>query len=198
MNSERSIAFGCPTNTSMVDLALYSILIKYYLLKVYLIPLLSFTVFLLFSIPGAQADAKVDGFFKEDHVTSGMFEQDRHISEMQVEKANKESFFITREERRRNPEKAPSNNIVIERPTVRVTQYPVLRYPVLPGVWVSSSDYELKRPGQGNEGLNYQQASPAQVSPAQAPIPPTILSPGDSFDVSEKYEMEGFGEEPEL
>lgn len=84
---------------------------------------------LLFPL-NALADAHVDGFFPSDFVAGGMFEQNDLISEEVKSSRKRESFFITREERRRNPEKAPSHSIQIEqRPNVRISNRPMYPYP---------------------------------------------------------------------
>ncbi len=162
--------------------------------------ILFFWIFsILFSFEGVLADARVDGFFKEDMVTQGMFDDHRHIREIQPESSRRDSFFITREERRRNPERAPSNSIQMERsPAIRVSQYPVLRYPVLPsGLWLPGVHYSPQRLKEDRikNSQTSQQTPPAPSSP---PIAPPVLESGDSFDVSEKYELEGFDFEPEL
>jgi len=84
---------------------------------------------LLFPI-NAFADAHVDGFFPRDFVAGGVFEQNDLISEEVKSSRKRESFFITREERRRNPEKAPSHSIQIEqRPNVRISNRRMYPYP---------------------------------------------------------------------
>ena len=79
-----------------------------------------FCLTVLFShLPLAKADAKVDGFFKESLVKEGYFPD----SQLQAQKSIKESrpsFFISREERRLNPDKAPSNNIVLPQHSIRL------------------------------------------------------------------------------
>jgi hypothetical protein len=146
------------------------------------------------------ADAKVDGFFRQDMVTSGMFEGDRHIEEIQPDNSGRETFFISREERRRHPERAVSNSIEPVPPSLRLRRYPLISYPFLPGAWVPGIHYSPRRLRE-NRINSYQLSSGQQPPPAAVPqpslVPPTILEPGDSFNINEKYEIESFGLEPE-
>ncbi len=72
----------------------------------------------------ACADTKVDGFFPEDFVSKGYF-GDRPGFEASAQ-STRPKFFISREERRLHPERAPSNNIYIPRNYVRVRNQPVI------------------------------------------------------------------------
>ena len=68
------------------------------------------------------ADAKVDGFFPEKLVKEGFFNNKPDLAT----KSDTPRFFISREERRLNPNKAPSNNIVVPRQVFRVSSRPVI------------------------------------------------------------------------
>lgn len=70
----------------------------------------------------AYADAKVDGFFRENLISEGFFPKKDALGENQVdqEAIKPERFFISREERRINPDKAPSNNIKLPQDTIKV------------------------------------------------------------------------------
>jgi hypothetical protein len=102
------------------------------------------TLVILSGVPSfVLADAHVDGFFREDFVKGGVFETHKDIVDSRRRQQGRETFFISREERRRNPEKAPSHSIVVERPTLRVTQLPLYPYP------------EIYLPGLGGVGYRY-------------------------------------------
>ncbi len=73
----------------------------------------------LLQLGTVEADAKVDGFFKEDLVKEGYFAETASPVE-NLNKNSRPSFFITREERRANPAKAPSNNIEIPQHSIRM------------------------------------------------------------------------------
>ena len=78
----------------------------------------------------ALADAKVDGFFRESLVKGGFFENNPEISKSK-EIREKDTFFISREERRLNPEKAPSNSIKLPDHSIRMRTRSIGR----PGLW---------------------------------------------------------------
>lgn len=80
-----------------------------------------FTLFILCSFLPVTviADARVDGFFPENLVTGNYFPEE-NAAESSVSSQSKDTFFITREERRRNPSKAPSNNITTSPNVFRV------------------------------------------------------------------------------
>jgi hypothetical protein len=151
-------------------------------------------------ITSVFADAKVDGFFKEDMVTHGMFEGDRHIEEMKADDSGRDTFFISREERRRHPERAVSNSIEPVPPSLRLRRYPLISYPFLPGAWFPGIHYSPRRLRE-NRINSYQLSAEQPPPPATVShpplIPPTILEPGDSFNINKRYEIESFGLEPE-
>lgn len=93
-----------------------------------------FCLTLLMSSNFVLADAKVDGFFRENLVTEGYFSNEGKSAgtPASLEATNDASFFISREERRLNPEKAPSNNIRIPQHRVRIRTQ-TLGYPTLWG-----------------------------------------------------------------
>ena len=75
----------------------------------------------LFASSSSFADAKVDGFFKESLVSGGFFEDRPDLNKASVDaKSEPQTFFISREERKLHPEKAPSNNIHLPQQVFRV------------------------------------------------------------------------------
>jgi hypothetical protein len=195
----------CFSMHEIIDSVMFSTLRSMWCTRVFYFSVVSFCMSL---VSGAvvYADAKVDGFFREDMVTRGMFEGHRHIEEIQPDHSRKETFFISREERRRHPERAVSNSIEPVPTSLRFRRYPLLSYPFLPGAWIPGVHYSprrLREHRMNSYQIPSQQPPGAATAPPQAgpaPITPVILEPGDSFDVTDKYEyeLEAFGEEPEL
>lgn len=79
------------------------------------------------------SDARVDGFYATDFVTSGYFKDKEFakttVGETQNPAQTRNKFFISRQERLAHPERAPSNNIKIPQTTIRVSN----RLVCLPG-----------------------------------------------------------------
>ena len=79
------------------------------------------------------SDARVDGFYDSDFVRSGYFKDKEFAKAANVDTQDstqyRKKFFISRQERLANPERAPSNNIKIPQTTIRVSN----RIVCLPG-----------------------------------------------------------------
>jgi hypothetical protein len=93
---------------------------------------IKFIIFLclIFISQFVSADAKVDGFFRESLVKGGFFENNPEINKNK-ETVEKETFFISREERRLNPQKAPSNSIKLPDHSIRMRTRSIGQ----PGLW---------------------------------------------------------------
>lgn len=162
--------------------------------------LILFSILVISDSTVVFSDTRVDGFFSDNMVRSGMFENDRHIKELHQEKSNKDSFFISREERRRNPEKAVSNSILPVPPSIRSSRYPLLSYPFMPGAWIPGVHYSPSELRQHRINKSQTQSSQTPVQSnilnnnpqniqqniPKANIQATILEEGDSFDLRER------------
>ena len=89
------------------------------ILKIISIIFLLNFAFILIQPDSVVADAKVDGFFRENLVKEGYFARTSSLDE-NLKKTSRPSFFISREERRINPTKAPSNNIALPKHSIRL------------------------------------------------------------------------------
>ncbi len=98
------------------------------------LPFCFFTLIIsLCSSTSVLSDARVDGFYATDFATSGYF-KDKEFAKTTVGETNdtrqsRKKFFITRQERLANPDRAPSNNIKIPQTNIRVSS----RLVCLPG-----------------------------------------------------------------
>ncbi|HMO18218.1 MAG TPA: hypothetical protein PKA63_08035 [Oligoflexia bacterium] len=126
-----------------------------------------------------HADARVDGFFRDDLVREGFFGDNQEIREDKNDVRRPESFFISREERRRNPNKAPSSSIKVERPQVIIRQGAYYPYP-----WWSRLP-AIPFPGNQNQGSGVpppgvppQGVYPSAVYPSASGHPAGVQSGG--------------------
>ncbi len=90
----------------------------------YFMKYILFTLAIIFYLSPLTADTRVDGFFPESLVQKGYFADREESTPEKITVRPK--FFISREERRLHPDKAPSNSIQIPRHVVRVSNRPFI------------------------------------------------------------------------